>query len=62
MRRQAFPQMLSESLSLGVPVLCNSVGGADEIIQDGQNGIKVEGSDTNTIIAAIDRDYFTERW
>ena len=53
--KAGFSTKLSESLSLGVPVLCNSVGGADEIIQDGQNGIKVEGSDTNTIIAAIDR-------
>ena len=53
--KAGFSTKLSESLSLGVPVLCNSVGGADEIIQDGQNGIKVEGYDTNTIIAAIDR-------
>ena len=53
--KAGFSTKLSESLSLGVPVLCNSVGGADEIIQDGQNGIKVEGCDTNTIIAAIDR-------
>ena len=53
--KAGFSTKLSESLSLGVPVLCNSVGGADEIIQDGQNGIKVEGCNTNTIIAAIDR-------
>ena len=53
--KAGFSTKLSESLSLGVPVLCNSVGGADEIIQDGQNGIKVEGCNTNTIIAALDR-------
>ncbi len=53
--KAGFSTKLSESLSLGIPVLCNSVGGADEIIQDGQNGIKIDGYDTETIIDAINR-------
>lgn len=53
--KAGFSTKLSESLSLGIPVLCNSVGGADEIIQDGQNGIKIDGYDTATIIDAINR-------
>ncbi len=39
-RKSRFFTKLSESLSLGIPVLCNAVGGADEIIKDGFNGIK----------------------
>ena len=36
-------------------MLCNSVGGADEIITDGFNGIKIEGYDSVSIMKAIER-------
>ena len=51
--KAGFSTKLSESLSLGVPVLCNAVGGADEVIIDGFNGIKIEGCDSVSITKAI---------
>lgn len=53
--KAGFSTKLSESLSLGIPVLCNAVGGADEIIKDGFNGIKIEGCNPTAIINAIER-------
>lgn len=53
--KAGFSTKLSESLSLAIPVLCNNVGGADELIQDGWNGIKIDGYATETIMAAINR-------
>ena len=53
--KAGFSTKLSESLSLGIPVLCNAVGGADEIIKDGFNGIKIEGCDSASIMKAIER-------
>lgn len=53
--KAGFSTKLSESLSLGIPVLCNAVGGADEIIKDGFNGIKFEGCDSASIMNAIER-------
>ena len=53
--KAGFSTKLSESLSLGIPVLCNAVGGADEIIKDGFNGIKIEGCDSTSIMKAIER-------
>ena len=53
--KAGFSTKLSESLSLGIPVLCNAVGGADEIIIDGFNGIKIEGCGSASIMKAIER-------
>ena len=53
--KAGFSTKLSESLSLGIPVLCNAVGGADEIIKDGFNGIKIKGCDSASIMKAIER-------
>ena len=53
--KAGFSTKLSESLSLGIPVLCNAVGGADEIIKDGFNGVKIEGCDSASIMKAIEQ-------
>lgn len=53
--KAGFSTKLSESLSLGIPVLCNAVGGADEIIKDGFNGIKIEECNSASIMNAIER-------
>lgn len=53
--KAGFSTKLSESLSLGIPVLCNAVSGADEIIKDGFNGVKIEGCDSASIMKAIER-------
>lgn len=53
--KAGFSTKLSESLSLGIPVLCNVVGGTDEIINDSYNGIKINNCDIKTVISAVDR-------
>ena len=53
--KAGFSTKLSESLSLGVPVLCNTVGGADEIIQNGYNGINIDSCNSEDIFGAIER-------
>ena len=58
--KAGFSTKLSESLSLGIPVLCNAVGGADEIIKDGFNGVKIEGCDSVSIMKAIERIFLLD--
>ncbi|WP_289287818.1 glycosyltransferase family 4 protein [Duncaniella dubosii] len=41
-RHEGLPISLIEATQIGLPVICNSVGGNLEIIQDGINGIVVE--------------------
>lgn len=53
--KAGFSTKLSESLSLGVPVLCNAVGGADVIIHDGINGVKINSYEVEEIVKAIER-------
>lgn len=53
--KAGFSTKLSESLSLGIPVLCNAVGGADVIIQDGINGVKINSYEVEEIVKDIKR-------
>lgn len=39
---EGFPTVLIEAISLGIPVITTHVGGVDEIVRDGRNGIVVE--------------------
>ena len=41
-RHEGLPISLIEATQIGLPVICNSVGGNLEIIQDGINGMVVE--------------------
>ena len=41
---EGFPTVLIESICLGVPVIATRVGGVDEIVKDGVNGIIVENN------------------
>ena len=36
-------------MSLGVPMFCNAVGGADSILEDGHDGILINDFEVNTI-------------
>lgn len=47
--KAGFSTKFAESLSLGVPVICNSVGGCDQLIVNYENGILTENDDVITI-------------
>lgn len=47
--KAGFSTKFSESMSLGVPVICNAVGGCDSLISSMQNGIVVKEGTVETI-------------
>ena len=47
--KAGFSTKVAESLSFGVPVLCNIVGGTDDIIENGYNGFKINSMDEVSI-------------
>ncbi len=47
--KAGFSTKVAESLSFGVPVLCNIVGGTDDIIEDGYNGFKIKNIDEDSV-------------
>jgi glycosyltransferase involved in cell wall biosynthesis len=53
------PNVLLESMSVGLPVVATNVGGVPEIVKDGETGFLVPGEDLNaqvTVIARLVRD------
>lgn len=47
--KAGFSTKFAESMSLGVPVICTKVGGADNLITDMVDGIHLADNETNTI-------------
>lgn len=54
---EGFPTIIIESISLGVPVITTRVGGVDEIIVEGVNGMVVE----NDIEDIADKIYYMKK-
>lgn len=52
-RREAFPLVLLEAGSLGIPVIASNVGGISELIEDQKTGILVEPEDVKGLVAGI---------
>jgi glycosyltransferase involved in cell wall biosynthesis len=52
---EAFSQVLIEAMGVGLPVVATKVGGADEVIENGVNGILVPPEDTGSIAGEIIR-------
>lgn len=50
---EAFSQVLIEAMGCGVPVVATRVGGAAEVVVDGQNGILIEPDDPDAIAAKV---------
>lgn len=48
-----FPTKVVESLSLGVPVICNETSDLSSVIEDNINGIRVDGYSSNALIKAL---------
>jgi glycosyltransferase involved in cell wall biosynthesis len=54
-----FPHTVVEALAVGTPVIATRVGGIEEVVRDGQNGLLVDPGDTGALAAAIER-FFAE--
>lgn len=52
---EAFSQVLIEAMGTGLPVIATDVGGAREVIDDGENGILIEAGQAETIAEQIRR-------
>lgn len=50
---EAFCQVLVEAMSIGTPIISTNVGGAKEVIVDGQTGTLVPPEDSSAIATAI---------
>ncbi|HVF47853.1 MAG TPA: glycosyltransferase family 4 protein [Pyrinomonadaceae bacterium] len=55
---EAFSQVLIEAMGTGLPVIATDVGGAPEVIDNGENGILIEAGRADTIAAQIRRVYY----
>jgi len=51
---EGLPLALLEAMLLGVPVIATAVGGVQEVIQDGVNGILVPANNTPAMVRAIE--------
>lgn len=54
-RDETMPIVLLEAMSLGKPIICTRVGGIEESIRDGENGLLVPREDARALGAAITR-------
>lgn len=52
---EAFPVVLLEAMSLGVPVVATAVAGVPEIVMDQETGLLVPSGDVGALAVAIDR-------
>lgn len=59
---EGLPNVVLEAFSFGKPVICTSVGGVPELVEDGLNGLLVEPENPQTLAKAVlrlieDRQY-----
>lgn len=53
--KAGFSTKFAECMSCGVPMLCNSVGGTDTLIRDGENGILTKSYDKHELRETLER-------
>lgn len=51
--KEGLPNVLLESMSMGVPVVSSNIGGVSEIVVDGETGYMVEPGDKSALAEAI---------
>jgi glycosyltransferase involved in cell wall biosynthesis len=54
---EAFSRVIVEAMGVGLPVIATRVGGADEVIEDGENGILVHPDDVDALYSETVRLY-----
>jgi glycosyltransferase involved in cell wall biosynthesis len=54
-RQEALPQVATESLMSGTPVISFRVGGLKDIVIDGQTGVPIENFDTSDFATKLDK-------
>jgi glycosyltransferase involved in cell wall biosynthesis len=53
--KEGLPNVLLESMSMGVPVVSSNIGGVSEIVIEGETGYVVEPGDKSALAAAIEK-------
>jgi glycosyltransferase involved in cell wall biosynthesis len=53
--RDALPVAITESMTVGVPVVTTPVGGIPEVVRDGESGLLVEPDDARELADALER-------
>jgi len=53
--KEGLPNVLLESMSMGVPVVSTNIGGVSEIVIEGETGYMVEPGDKSSLASAIDK-------
>ncbi len=53
-RYEGFPYVLLEALVAGLPIIATDVGGVDELVRDGWNGVVLHGDPLTALIAELD--------
>ncbi len=53
--KEGLPNVLLESLAMGVPVVSSNLGGVAEVVLEGETGYKVEPGDSDQLARAIHR-------
>ena len=53
--KAGFSTKFAECMSLGVPMLCNAIGGCDSMIKNGHNGFLTKTSDMNEILEVLEQ-------
>ena len=51
--KEGLPNVLLESMSMGVPIVSSNIGGVSEIVMDGETGYMVEPGDKSALANAI---------
>jgi len=51
--KEGLPNVLLESMSMGVPVVSSKIGGIPEIVKDGETGFMVEPGDKSALAEAV---------
>lgn len=52
---EGFPIVILEAFSSGTPVLASAIGSLDEIVDDGQTGIKFEPANVDDLLVKVDQ-------
>ena len=55
LNKEGLPNVLLESMSMGVPVVSSNIGGVPEIVIDGETGYMVEPGNEQALAAAIEK-------